>query len=285
MYALLFLQQAIAASTHFIAKFANADADPFTIVFLRGCFTVVFFVCWFLPQWKTLPRLERRDVWRLVLLGFLNIPCNQVLFVAGLRYTTPANASLAYALVPAFVLAIMIIFYHEKTTFLKTLGIGIAFCGALLIIFERGIEVRSEFFAGNIMELSAALSWAWFSILGKSLATRYGAFYATALAMLAGMLWYTPIYFLLPTTTPFAAISGITWFYAVYLGIMVSVVGYFLWYFALARIQASNVAVFSNVQSVMVTLAAALFFAQMPSLLFVIGGVCVIAGVVITQRG
>lgn len=289
MYALLFAQQLIAASTHFVAKFANAGADPFTIVFLRGAITLAFFAVWFLPQRKHLPRFDRADLPLLVLLGALNIPFNQVLFVSGLRYTVPANAALAYALVPAFVLAIMVLFYREKTTVVKIVGIGIAFAGALFILFERGIDLRSEFFWGNMLELSAALSWAWFSILGKRLAVKYGALYATALAMVSGMLWYTPLYGVLSTTVPsvvpLTAVGGMTWLYAAYLGIAVSVVGYFLWYYALARIPASNVAVFSNLQSVLVTAFSVMFLGEVPSVVFMIGAVCVIAGVVITQRG
>lgn len=285
IYTVLLVQQIIAASTHFIAKFATLGADPFTIVFLRGSMTLGFVVVWFAPQWKNLPRLERKDLPLLALLGLLNIPCNQVLFVSGLRYTTPPNASLAYALVPAFVLAIMVLFFKEKATLMKFLGIGIALSGAILILFERGVDIRSEFFCGNMLELSAALSWAWYSILGKRLAVKYGALYATSLTMISGMCWYIPIYALLPNTTPFAEINLMTLLYAGYLGIVVSIVGYFLWYFALTRLPASNVAVFSNLQSVMVTITAAVIFGQLPSTLFLIGGACVIAGVIITQRG
>jgi drug/metabolite transporter (DMT)-like permease len=284
VYGIMIVQQLIAASTHFIAKFANEGADPFTIVFLRGVMCVAAFAVILFVHRKTLPRLERKD-WKLILLlGALNIPLNQVLFVSGLRYTVPANAALAYALVPAFVLIFSVLFFGEKTTVRKTIGIVIAFFGTILVLFERGIDLQSSFFLGNMLELAAAVSWAWYSLLGQRLAQKYGAIYATALTMISGMGWYSLIFPFLPTTTPLLDVSRMTLFYSAYLGLLVSVVGYWLWYYALARVPASNVAVFSNLQPVLVTIATVIVFGTSPSLLFFVGGVFVLAGVLFTQR-
>lgn len=285
MYGLLLVQQAIAASTHFIAKYANQSADPFTIVFVRGVITVTVFAFILLPQRKQLRRIEREDWLRIGLLGLLNIPCNQLLFVAGLRYTIPPNAALAYALVPAFVLLFSVLFFGEKTTLRKTLGVALAFAGTLVVIFERGLDFTSSFFLGNVMELCAAISWAWYSLLGQRLALKYGAIYATGITMISGMAWYSLIFPWLPTSAPLTAISGTTLFYAAYLGIMASVVGYWLWYLALARIPASNVAVFSNLQPVLVTIFTIVLFGTLPSAMFFIGGGLVLLGVLLTQRG
>ncbi len=285
MYGLLVVQQIIAATTNFVAKFANNGADAFTIVFLRGCITVAVFALWFAPQYKRLPRLQREDIPLILVLGFLNIPCNQVLFITGLKYTTPPNAALAYALVPAFTLAITVLLFKQPTTWIKVLGIALALTGTALVLFERGIDIRSEFFLGNMLELGAAFSWAWFSLIGKRLSERYGALYSTALAMFAGMLWYAPVFPFLPTTIPLAAVDSTTLLFAAYLGIITSVLGYFLWYYALSRIPASNVVVFSNLQPVFVTIMAIFLFGTYPSPLFLLGGACVLAGVVVTQRG
>ena len=284
VYGVMVIQQLIAASTHFIAKFANEGADPFTIVFLRGVMCVMAFAVILFWQRKSLRAIDRED-WKLILLlGALNIPLNQVLFVSGLRFTVPANAALAYALVPAFVLVFSVLFFGEKTTVRKTIGIAIAFLGTILVLFERGIDLTSDFFLGNILELAAAISWAWYSLLGQRLAQKYGAIYATGLTMISGMAWYSLIFPFLPTTTPLMGISSMTLFYTAYLGLLVSVLGYWLWYYALARIPASNVAVFSNLQPVLVTIATVIVFGTSPSLLFFLGGILVLAGVLLTQR-
>ena len=175
-------------------------------------------------------------------------------------------------------------FFGEKTTVRKTIGIVIAFLGTILVLFERGIDLQSSFFLGNMLELAAAVSWAWYSLLGQRLAQKYGAIYATALTMISGMGWYSLIFPFLPTTTPLLEVSRMTLFYSAYLGLLVSVVGYWLWYYALARIPASNVAVFSNLQPVLVTIATVIVFGTSPSLLFFVGGVFVLAGVLFTQR-
>ncbi|MCU0425594.1 MAG: DMT family transporter [Candidatus Kapabacteria bacterium] len=285
MYGVLLVQQSIAASTHFIAKYANQGADPFTIVFVRGVITVVAFAVILFLQRKQLRPVERED-WRLIVfLGLLNIPCNQLLFVAGLRYTIPPNAALAYALVPAFVLLFSVMFFGEKTTIAKTLGVALAFAGTLVVIFERGLDFTSTFFLGNMMELCAAVSWAWYSLLGRKLALKYGASFATGLTMIVGMAWYSVIFPFLPTTAPLLAMDGMTLMYAGYLALISSVLGYWLWYVVLARIPASNAAVFSNLQPVMVTVFSVLVLGTNPSAVFFVGGALVLVGVLLTQRG
>ena len=284
IYGVMILQQIIGTSTHFVAKFANQAADPFTIVFVRGCIAVVAFACILLPQRKSLRAIDRED-WKLIaLLGFLNIPCNQLLFVAGLRYTTPANAALAYALVPAFVLVLSAVFFGEKTTMMKITGILLAFSGTLLVLFERGIDLTSTLFLGNMLELCAAISWAWFSLLGQRLALKYGAIFATGLTMISGMAWYSCVFPFLPTSTPLLEISGLTLLYGAYLGLIISVLGYWLWYYALSRTPASNVAVFSNLQPVLATIFTIVFFGIFPSPFFFVGGALVLLGVLLTQR-
>jgi drug/metabolite transporter (DMT)-like permease len=284
MYGILFVQQLLAASTHFVAKFANQVSDPFTIVFVRGVITVLAFAAILLPQRKTLASIRREDVKWIALLGLLNIPCNQVLFVAGLRFTIPPNAALAYALVPAFMLVLAALFFKEQTPRHKVVGIGVAFFGTLLILFERGIDLSSSFFWGNAMELSAAVSWSLYSLLGQRLSRRYGAIYTTGLSMASGMAWYGLAFPFLPFRQPLSELSGETVLYAAYLALAASVLGYWLWYFALARLPSSNVAVFSNLQPVLVTIISIVVFATFPSGQFLLGGALVLLGVLLTQR-
>ena len=49
------------------------------------------------------PRLPRRELLAMAGLGFLAVPLNQGLFLAGLARTTPGHAALLYALTPVFV--------------------------------------------------------------------------------------------------------------------------------------------------------------------------------------
>jgi drug/metabolite transporter (DMT)-like permease len=64
---------------------------------------------------------------------------------------------------------------------------------------------------------------------------------------------------------------------------MTSVVAYVLWYFALARMEASKVAVFSNLGPVLTAIGAWAFQGERITWEIFVGGLLVLAGVRFTQ--
>ena len=70
-----------------------------------------------------------------------------------------------------------------------------------------------------------------------------------------------------------------------YLTLGTSFLGYFLWYYALGRIEASKVAIFANAQPFLTTVLAVIFLGQGVSATFIVGGLITICGVVLVQFG
>jgi drug/metabolite transporter (DMT)-like permease len=67
--------------------------------------------------------------------------------------------------------------------------------------------------------------------------------------------------------------------------VIASVISYLLFYWAIARAEASRVAIWSNLQPVLTALLAWLVYGEQLTASFVLGGAMVLAGVVLTQRG
>ena len=285
MYPVLFLQQLIASSTHLFAKSITATIHPAMVVLIRGAFSCLAYGLWMLFQRKKLKPFEMRDTVGFLVLGLINISINQLMFIWGVSYTTAPNAALAYALTPAFVLIIASSFYGEKITRWKLIGIIVAIFGTVLVLLERGLELNSKHFWGNLMVLGASCSWAFYTTLGKKFAQKYGALQSTALSMISGFLLYTPIFTLLPVEFNLGIITPFNWFQLFYLGVVTSGAGYALWYYALTKGDASKVSVFNNLQPIFTTILAYIFLGTQPSALFIVGGVIAIIGVVLTQRG
>ena len=284
MYILIFLQQLIASFTHVLAKNLTESVHPELILFYRSLLAALIVICWIIFKKSHLKKIEKRDIPVLIILSILNIPVNQFLFITAIHLTTAPNAALAYSLSPAFVLIIAIIFLKESAGILKISGIIIAFAGAFLIFFERGLEINSSTFLGNILVLIASFSWALYTVIGRNFTRKYGAIYSTSLAMILGFLFYVPIFLVLPVPFHFVEIRLINWLQIFYLGIFSSVVGYVLWYYALKKIEASRVAVFNNLQAVLTTILSVIFLSQVITMTFVIGGILIIIGVVIAQK-
>ncbi len=285
MLFLLFFQQLVASSTHLFAKHITETLHPAVIVFYRGTFSALAYGSWVLIRRNYLTKIDRADWSMLLLLGLINIPMNQLMFVWGLKYTTPPDASLAYALSPAFVLVISHFFFGDKLNTKKVVGILIALVGTLIILLEKGLSFSCEHLLGNCIELGASCSWAFYTVLGRRMAMRYGAVHSTALSMFIGIGLFAPIYALLPIehTSPMT-FTGDQWFSLVYLGVITSGIGFALWYYLLTKMEAAKVAVFNNLQPVLTTVLTFIISSQVPSPVFVMGALIVMTGVIVTQR-
>jgi drug/metabolite transporter (DMT)-like permease len=284
IYALLVLQQIIASTTHIFAKNLTFDLPPTTILLFRSFFAVIFFVLFLTIKGQRMFAIERKDVVPFLILGLLNIPLNQYLFFVSIKMTTASNVALAYALSPIFILLISVYFLKEEITLRKTFGIVSAFVGISLILFERGLEFKSEYFIGNLVALLASLAWSVYSTYGKVLITRYGSIYSTFIAMLFGFLLYLPISFLHNDIANIPLIKPVHWSQIIYLAVLTSGIAYLIWYYAIKRLPASSVGVFNNLQPIFTTILAIIFLNQSVSFIYIIGGLLVIGGVYAAQK-
>ena len=271
--------------THIVAKDLTFTENPAVITLFRAALASSVYIIYIFLARKKLRRIDKKDLGMLFLIGFLNIPLNQFLFMNSIYYTSPPNVALAYALTPVFVYVIATLFFGEKRTFVKTIGIFIAFGGTFLVLFEKGFDFSSDHFFGDMLVLTASISFAMYLILSKDISRKYGALYSTGLSMITGFMIFIPIFMLWPVELNMSAITGIEWLQIAYLGIIMSGFAYAIWYIALRKIDASKAAVFNNLQPVFTTILAVLIFQHDLTLQFVIGGLIIITGVILTQRG
>lgn len=288
LYLVMLLQQLIASSTHLIAKDAASQLHPISVVLVRGMWTCLAFGIWFALRRGTWKPVDRRDLRLIILLGIVNLPINQLLFIWGVSYTTPPNASLAYALTPAFVVALMIIVHRRSMSWKKMLGVVVALVGASIVLVDRGAGISDGQTLGNVMVLLASLSWAVFTLYGQRIVERYGPVQAIAMTFFSGLLAFVPVWILMPVDAQISVLavpsSASLWWQLFYLGVITSGIGYGLWYYALSRLDSGKVAVFNNLQPVLTSLLTLIVLGTAPTTLFLIGGSVAQVGVIITQR-
>ncbi|RMF33058.1 MAG: hypothetical protein D6747_07730 [Chlorobiota bacterium] len=285
--ALVALQQLVASSTHIVARSVAQAVPATTVVFYRGVFSVLTYAVWiwFVQRQGSAGTFQWRDWWRFALLGLVNMPLNQYLFVAGLRYTTAPNAALAFALSPVFVLVFASVLLKERLRWHAMIGIALAVLGAAIVAFQRGASLQSEVTVGNLMELAASCAWSFYTVWGRPLVQRYGAVPTTALGMLWGLVLFVPIAAFVPGgLMPPAAMSPRQWGEIAYLGIVTSGVGWALWYVLLRQMEASRLAVFNNLQPIVTVILSWIAFGELPPPAFWIGGAIALTGVLLAQR-
>ena len=281
---ILFIQSLVASGTHIVAKVIVVDIEPVTLTMMRSLLAAIVLVA------VVIVRRQRRtfaksDYKPLLLLSFLAIPVNQFLFLSAIKLTTPANASLLYAATPAAVFLLSWLTGKETITGKKGSGIAIAFVGILIVVFERGLDFRSEYTIGNALLCIAVIAWALYTIHGQPLIQKYGAFEASAVTMILGTFMFVPIGIVGVVEYDYSTLTISHWGGLLYLSLGTSILAYFLWYYALGKIEASKVAIFTNLQPILTTVLAVFLLGQTITPAFLIGGSLALLGVVLTQFG
>jgi len=163
-------------------------------------------------------------------------------------------------------------------------GIGLAFAGVLVLLLGRGLAAAASPALGDLIIFCALIAWVVYTAEGKAFIAEYGWFRATAWTLLAGAVMSAPFAPWCMDWKSLVHAGGTTWFCLFYVGIMTSVVSYFLWYFAIGRMDASKVAVYSNLQPVFTALAARALLGEALTWEIGVGGALVILGVRIAQK-
>ncbi|WP_002635771.1 EamA family transporter [Myxococcus hansupus] len=282
VYAALILQVLISAGTYLAGKRAMSELPPLTVVLWRFVLSgsVFMLLLCFLPG----PKLPPRNEWgRVLLLGLLAGPVNQVFFFYGLSQSTAAHAALLYALTPLGVYLLSLARGHERASLRAMGGIVTAFSGVVVLLLGRGLADASGSLLGDLLILGAVMSWVVYTTEGKPFVAIHGPFRATAWSMSAStfmMLMMAP-FFAKPQAV--LAASSMARYSIVYLGLLTSVVAYLLWYYALSKVPASKVAVFSNLQPAATALAAWAILDEALHWEIAVGGALVLLGVRLTQ--
>ncbi len=281
----MLLHSVLSAGTYLAAKRALGELSPFELALARFSFAGLVYAA-LLLRWPR--RVSRRDLLAMAVLGFIAIPLNQGLFLFGLSLTTPGHAALLYAMTPIFVFVLAILRGEERSSPWKTIGIAVAFAGAAVVLVARGQlsgqAGDSRALVGDLLVLLAVISWAIYAVWGKPYAERYGVVTTTGITIVTGSLLYLPVGLLFSSAASFRALSPAGWGSVAYLVVLTSVVSYLLYYWALAREDASRVAIWSNTQPVLTALLAWAVYGDPLTPSFVAGGVLVIVGVAMTQQ-
>lgn len=276
------MQTLLSAGTYLIAKRTLQDVPEHVLASLRFLLSsAVFGIALFAVPG---PRLfARADAGRFLLLGALAIPANQLLFVLGIARTTPAHAALLYSLTPLTVLLIARRALGERVGMRRIAGVVLAVLGVAVLLRARGMEGEGRPLAGDLFILVGMLAWSSYSILGKATVARHGALRSTAWAILVGTALLLPYEaWALRDFRP-SQMTPAAWGGVAYLVLGTSVLSYFFWYSALRVLEASQVAVYSNLQPPTTAFLSWWLLGEPLTRGLVTGGALILAGILLAQ--
>ena len=230
------------------------------------------------------PKLTRRQILQVLGVGFVGYGLSLSLQFLGTKLSTAANGSLVTSATPAFVLIFAWLLLRERITRLRLLSLVLATLGVVAVIDPRSAQLDPGLFAGNLALIGAALTWALYSVLVRKTTQSLDVLLFSLIAFLGG----------LPVTLPAGAwewvvldigeitpgvIAGI-----LFLGIISTALAMVLWNTAFALVDASLASLTFFAQPLVGTLLGWFFLGEHITPLFLLGGLLIGLGLLVSSR-
>lgn len=220
-----------------------------------------------------------RDIPGLLLMGFVGITVYHVALNYGEQSVSAGTASVLVATVPCFTALLATIFLRERMRLLGWLGVMVSFIGVTIVVV--GVSGGFRFTPDALLILLASLAESVYFVMQKPYLKKYTGFELTTYTIWAAtlcMLVYAPGLAQQVRVARLDVTAAV-----IYLGIFPAAIAYAAWAYALARMPASNTTSFLNIVPLLAVLIAWLWLGEVPSLLAVVGGAVVIAGVALVN--
>ncbi len=171
----------------------NSNINAWTIVAFRvtGAALAFWTASLFIPKEK----VPVKDLMWLVLAALFGIILNQGVFVLGVSYTSPINASIVTTTLPIVAMIIAAFYLKEPITWKKLVGIIIGAFGAMIIILNSssGNGTGDVGFVGILLCFMAQLSYAIYFVFFKNIISRYSPITLMKWMFLFSSIIYLPL--------------------------------------------------------------------------------------------
>lgn len=262
-----------------IAKWIMPEyVNPFALVVMRAIGGVALF--WMFALFTGQEKVKRRDLFRLALCGMFGVAFNQMMFLAGLNFTTPIDASIIMTANPVVVVIAALVLLGEPITWRKTLGIILGGTGAILLITAGSrISFESEHFTGNLLMLGNTSSYAMYLVLVKPLMRKYHPVTVIKWVFLFGSFIIIPVGFHQFSTTAFNTFTTEVWLSVGYVIIFTTFFAYLLNIVAMRWVSPTLASTYIYSQPVIASIVAIIMMQDHLTWLKVFSTVLVFAGV------
>lgn len=266
-----------------VSKITLQEFPPSTLAFLRFALALILLAPFFASSRKK-TKIRLKDVPKLLLSGLTLVSFNIFFLYQGLPLTTAINASVLTLVIPILSVMAGWWFLKEKIYWINLLGIVIGLCGTILIIGLPLIlfgSLTASMLLGNVLILFSSISSVTGALISKGLLKRYSSLFMTAVIFLVGTISFAPgavnEYIqnpLWPSRITFLGILGL-----LFLAILCSVSAYFLYEYALEKVDVAKANLFQYLEPAVAASLAVPILGERISFSFIIGTCLIVLGI------
>ncbi len=202
-----------------------------------------------------------------------------------LEYTLVSNVSLIVTLAPLLTTLLLgVIYKSERPGKGVVIGSFIAFLGVGFVIFNSSFSVDVKPL-GDFLALSAALSWAVYSIVLRKLSAFYTVLFITRKTFFYGLITAIPFYLQQPAHSSLAVFAS--WDVVLnflFLGVFCSMVAFLVWAWCVKGLGAITTNNYLYFQPVVTLIASALLLGEVVTFIGYTGCALILFGVILSDR-
>lgn len=267
-------------------KTALGEVSPVTVISVRFVVgTVALLALLAARRQQILP--DRQALPMLAVMGFFGVFVHQMLQAYGLTMTTAVHTGWLIGLIPIWSALLAALVLHERFGAMKLSGLLIGCAGALIVVTRGELDPRLLSLPstrGDLLILASTVNWALYTVLGHGTIRRLGPARATAGGMTIGTLMLLPAFAVHRGWEEIPHLTTRGWISILFLGVGCSALGYLFWYNALRHVEASRVAALLYLEPLVTLIAAVAMLGEHVAVATVVGGLLVLAGVVVVQN-
>lgn len=289
LYGLVLLMTFLWSINYVVAKIALRSFPPLLLAPVRTWMAAALLapIYWWWQRGAEVAHTpwNAREIGLLSALGIFGVAANQLCFALGMARTSVAHASLIIATTPVQVLVLAALRGQERFTARKIAGMLAAAAGVAVLNLSPGKADRGASLAGDLFVFLGALSFSLYTVASKEIAARHGSVTANTFSYAASAVATLPLIFWQGRGFAWGAVPLSGWLTVVFMAVFPSVVCYLIFGYALSRLPASRVSVFSYTQPFIATLAGLAVLGEPVTPAVALGGLLVLSGVWVTGRG
>ena len=266
-----------------IVKNTLNSVEVFQLLGLRFLIAAVMFELLRLTKIVKI-NLKIKDVVKLLPVAVFQPILYFVTEVYGIKYSASSEAGLFIGMIPVAVAFISWIFLKEKLNLKQTIFMSISIGGvAFISIMQMNGTSGDTKVIGYLFLIGAVIAAAFYNMFSRKASSKHSPLEITYVMMLTGALVFNILGIgdsIIQGYKYFSPLFNIETIIAIlYLGILSSVLAFFLVNFTLSKIPAVQSSLFANLITVISIIAGVIFLQESFTVYKIIGSVCIIIGV------
>lgn len=273
--------------TFISGRMLAGHVHPLAAAFLRFVVASIFLLLIVHKTNGRLPALPRRLWLSTLMLGLTGVFAYNIFFLNGLKLVPAGRASIIIASNPVMIaLGAALIFKHRLGP-VKSLGVLISVSGAMVTISRGNLVnlISAGIGIGDLMIFGCVLSWAGFSLIGKSVLSQIPPRTAVAYASVIGSMLLLAPAIMSGMPADMKTYTLLDWSNIFYLGFFGTVLGFVWYYQGIEKIGPTRAALYINFVPISAIIMAYLILKEPFTWFLATGATMVIIGVYLTNNG